>query len=127
MVLIIEHVEQVAVEGVDVLHLWEVIQYLGELLVPALRRELDLAHVKLPDTLNSPAIVHHSGRLALRLAQHDIYEILCRRDHLHALEVVGRHDARRPTWGDKQQETSRPAAGLRTGTGGNCVSRRHLE
>jgi len=77
VVLVVQHVEQVGVEGVDVVDFWEVVQDEGELFVPALRRELDLAHVELTDALNAPAIVNDRWCLPLGFAQHDVDEVLC--------------------------------------------------
>ncbi len=53
--LVVQHVHEVCVEGVDVVHLGKVLQDLAEPLVPALLRVLDFAHVELPDALNRPA------------------------------------------------------------------------
>ena len=42
VVTVVQHVEQVAEEGVHVVQLGEVLQDLGQLVVPVGRRELDL-------------------------------------------------------------------------------------
>ena len=92
MVLVIEHVEQVAVKGVDVFYFGEVLQDLGKLLMPISCCKLHFAHVKLADTLDCPSIVHDCGRLPLSFGQDNIYEIFGSGHHLHGLKVVGRHD-----------------------------------
>ena len=55
VVLVVQHVEQVAVEGVHVVDLGELLQHRAQLVVPAALRVLDLAHVKLADALDRPA------------------------------------------------------------------------
>jgi hypothetical protein len=53
--LVVQHVHEVGVERVHVVDLGEVVQNLGQLVVPVLLRELHLAHIKLADALDGPA------------------------------------------------------------------------
>ena len=80
VVLVVQHVEQVGVERVDVVHAREVVQDAAQLLVPARLRELHLAHVELADARDGVPAMHHRRRLALRPGKHHIDEILRRRD-----------------------------------------------
>jgi len=54
-------------------------------------RELDLAHVELSESVDSVALVHHGGRLALRPGQDDVHELLARRHHRNPLEIEEHH------------------------------------
>ena len=65
VVLVVQHIEQIRIEGVDVIDLGEVIQDLTQLLMPVGLRVLDLAHVERADAGDGPAIVDNCGRLAL--------------------------------------------------------------
>ena len=57
-----------------------------------LLRELDLAHVELTNTRDRIVLVYDGRRLALRLRQHYILEVLRRRHNGDLLEVELRHD-----------------------------------
>ena len=81
MVLVVQDVEEVAVERVDVVDAGEVLEDLGELLVPRGLGVLDLAHVELADAGDGVAAVDYRGGLALRAGQDDVDEVL-RRGHL---------------------------------------------
>lgn len=76
---IVEGVEQVLVEGVDVLQAREAVEDLGELLREGLLRELDLARVETPDTADLEARSDLGGKPSLRPAQDDVEELLRRR------------------------------------------------
>ena len=65
----------------DVVDAGEVLEDLGELLVPRGLGVLDLAHVELADAGDGVAAVDHRGGLALRSGQDDVDEVL-RRGHL---------------------------------------------
>jgi len=91
VVAVVQHVDEVRVERMDVVQAREVGQDLSELVVVVHVRVLDLAHVKLPDADNVVAGVDHGRRLALRLGQDHIDEVLGRRHRLDLLKVVDDH------------------------------------
>jgi len=122
VVAVVQHVDQVRVEGVDVVQPRKVGQDLGELVVVVHVRELNLreegwmgplsasararaapapvsledsdahlAHVELADPDDVVARVHDGGRLALRLGEDHVDELLGRRHRLDLLEVVDDH------------------------------------
>lgn len=66
--LVVQHIHEVSIERVHVIDLGEVVQNLGQLVVPVLLRELDLAHVELADALDGPAC--RRSWAAERRAQH---------------------------------------------------------
>ena len=55
------------------------------------RTPAHLTHVETPDASDSILLVDHRGRLPLRLAQHDVYEVLGGRHRRDLLEVVHNH------------------------------------
>lgn len=88
MILIVEHVDEVAIERMNLFDLGEGLQNGGKLVVDALFAELDFAHVERADSTDVIAGVHHRRGLTLRLRQNDIDEVLGGRDGSDALEVV---------------------------------------
>jgi hypothetical protein len=63
VVLVVEDVHEVGVEGVHVVHLGEVLQDERQPVVPVAGRELDLAHIELADALDGPACGQGVGGL----------------------------------------------------------------
>lgn len=59
-----------------------------KLVVKVLLRELHLAHVEAANAADLVVLVHLSGRLPLRLREDNVHELLVRRHHGDALEVV---------------------------------------
>lgn len=59
--------------------------------MPIALSEFNLSHIKLSNPLDCPTVMDHRRRLALRLGQDDIDEILGRRHGLNAFEVIYRH------------------------------------
>mmetsp|Transcript_13757 Transcript_13757/g.26671 ORF Transcript_13757/g.26671 Transcript_13757/m.26671 type:complete len:232 (+) Transcript_13757:1470-2165(+) len=76
VVAIVENVAEVTVEGVDVVELGEVVENPAKTLGEGLSSELHLAHVECTDTANGITLVHDGRRLALRLAQDDVQEVI---------------------------------------------------
>jgi hypothetical protein len=76
VVLVVQDVHQVGVEGMHVVHLGKVGQHLGHAIVVVLLRELDLAQVELSDTRDLVLLVDYGRCLALCLGQDDIDEVL---------------------------------------------------
>ena len=72
----------------DVVDARELGEDVGELLVDRLLRVLDLLHVELADARDVVALVHDGRRLALRLGEDDVDEVLAGRDDGDPLEVV---------------------------------------
>lgn len=104
MVLVVQNVQKIAVERVDVVKAREVLDDGGQLLVIRLLRELDLAHVKLPDPREGIVLVDDCGRLTLRPGEHNVDKVLARGHHRDLLEIVLHH-------------LDSPAKGARTGLG----------
>lgn len=55
MVLVVQHVHKVGIKGMNVIDLGELIQNIGQTIVPIALGELHFAHIKLTDALNGPA------------------------------------------------------------------------
>ena len=91
VVLVVQDVHEVPVEGVYVVQLRELGYDGGQLVVVVLLGELDLARVELADPADLVVAMDHGWSLALCLRQDDVDEVLRRRDHSYGLEVVMRH------------------------------------
>ena len=89
--LIIEHVDQICIEGVEIVQLGKLGEDEGKLLAEVGLRELDLPHVEAPDPRDLVVPVDDSGSLPLGLREHNVCEVLGSRDHSYLLEVVKRH------------------------------------
>ena len=76
VVLVIQHVDQGRVEGVDVVRLREVLQDVRKLLVVRGLRELHLPHVKTTDTRDRVTRMHHRRRLTLSLRKKNVDHLL---------------------------------------------------
>eukprot|EP01085_Mycamoeba_gemmipara_P002450 Mycagemm_TRINITY_DN7815_c0_g1::TRINITY_DN7815_c0_g1_i1::g.2450::m.2450 type:complete len:176 gc:universal TRINITY_DN7815_c0_g1_i1:531-4(-) len=91
VVAVVEYIDEISVEGVDVIEYGELVQNDGELIVIALRRELHLPDVETPDTLDRVALVHNCRSFALCLGEDDVHKVL-RGGHLRdLLEVIDHH------------------------------------
>lgn len=91
VILIIEHMQEIRVEGMDSLKAGELVNDAGELLVEVLLREPHLAHVELTQARDRIPLVHHRRRLSLRARQDDVNHLLPRRDHRYPLEIELHH------------------------------------
>ena len=89
MVAVVEHVHQVGVERVDVVQLWEAFDDSSQLFIDRLLHEFDFAHVEFADPLNLEALANLGRRLALRLREHNVDQIVGLWDLDNLLEVVG--------------------------------------
>mmetsp|Transcript_985 Transcript_985/g.2998 ORF Transcript_985/g.2998 Transcript_985/m.2998 type:complete len:246 (-) Transcript_985:17-754(-) len=88
VITVIQHVAQIGVEGVDVVNLGELLQDLAKLLAICRLAVLHLPHVKVADSGDVETRVHHCRGLPLCLGQHDVYELLRRRNSLDLLKLV---------------------------------------
>lgn len=88
---VVEHIEQVCIEGVYVIHFWEILQNFCEGLMPCCLCVLDLPHVELAYPRDLPSLVADGRRLALGSGQNCIHECLRRRNHLDLFEIVQHH------------------------------------
>ena len=88
MITVVEDVHEIRVERVDIVQLGETIDNCGKFLTDCLLHELDLTHVKLADAVDFETLADLRGRLALRLGQHDIDEVVCLGDLDDGFEVV---------------------------------------
>mmetsp|Transcript_29777 Transcript_29777/g.70853 ORF Transcript_29777/g.70853 Transcript_29777/m.70853 type:complete len:342 (-) Transcript_29777:115-1140(-) len=67
VVPVVQDIAKVCIEGVDVVDLGKLLQYLGELLAVTRLAELHLAHVEAPDAGDLETRMYHSRSLALSL------------------------------------------------------------
>ena len=88
MVTIVQHIHQISVERMNVVQLWEAVNDSSELFIDGLLHKLDLSHVKLANTLDFEALADLGRRLALRLRQHNVDEVVSLRNLSDLLEVV---------------------------------------
>ena len=88
MVTIVENVHQISIEWMNVIEFGEAINNSGQLLVDRFLHELDLAHVKLTDTLNLESLADLSGSLSLSLREDNIDEVVGLWNLVDPLEVV---------------------------------------
>lgn len=67
MVLVVEHVEQISIEGMDILNFREMLQSIAQFLRDGVLAELDLAHIERSYSGDGIAGVHDCGGFALSL------------------------------------------------------------
>ena len=82
----------------DVVETRKVGQNLRELLMALGVRELDLAHVELPNAHDVVAWVNYGGRFALRLREDNVDEVRRSGDGLNLLEIVHDHGCTALAW-----------------------------
>lgn len=88
MVLIIEDIEEVAVERVDVLNFGEVFEDIIEFFVESLLAELDLAHVEWSDSTDGISWMNDCGGFSLSFWEDDVDEICSRGNNFNCFEIV---------------------------------------
>lgn len=88
MVLVIEYVEEIAVEGMDVFDFGEVFEDVEEFLVKSFLAEFDFSHVEGSDAADGIAWVDDCGCFSLGFWKDDVDEFRCGRDHLDGFEIV---------------------------------------
>ena len=89
--LVIEHVDQICIEGMEIVQLGKLGENEGKLLAEVCLRELDLPHVEASDPRDLVVPVDDCGSLPLGLREHNVCEVLGGGDHSYLLEVVERH------------------------------------
>lgn len=90
--LVIQHIDEVCIEGVKVIKLGKLGEDQRQLLAEVGLRELHLPHVKTPDPGDLVVPVDHRGCFSLGFGQNYVCEVLGRGDHGNLLEIVERHD-----------------------------------
>merc|ERR1712180_2962 len=88
MILIVQHVHEISIEWMDILHAGEISDDLSELVMVVLLCELDLSEIEASYAGDVVLLVDDGGGLALGFGEDDIDEILGGGDHLDLLEVV---------------------------------------
>lgn len=91
MVLVVQVVQEIAIERMDVVKTREILQDGGNLLMEVRLCILHLSHVELPDAVDGITLVYHGGRLPLRPRQDNVHKLLARRHHRNLLEIVEHH------------------------------------
>ena len=89
--LVIEHVDQICIEGMEIVQLGKLGENEGKLLAEVGLRELDLPHVEASDPRDLVVPVDDCGSFPLGLREHNVCEVLGSGDHSYLLEVVERH------------------------------------
>ena len=95
--LVIEHVDQICIEGMEIVQLGKLGENEGKLLAEVGLRELDLPHVEAPDPGDLVVPMDHRWCLPLSFGQDDVREVLCSGDHSDLLEIVKGHVGRDPS------------------------------
>ena len=91
MILVVEHMKEIAIERVDVIQSGELIDDGGQLFIEVLLSIANLAHIELANAVDSIALVDNSWRLPLYAGQHYVDEVLPRRDNSDLLEIILHH------------------------------------
>jgi hypothetical protein len=72
MVSVVDDVDEVCVEGVDVVEFGEVVEDFTEAFVDGFSAEFDLTHVKVANTLDVVAGVDDCGSFSLKFGEDDV-------------------------------------------------------
>lgn len=88
MILVVDNVDKISIEGVDVVELGEVVKDFSELLMDILTAELDLSHVERSDSGDVVAGMDDSGGLSLSFGKDDVDKVSGGGDDLDLLEVI---------------------------------------
>ena len=67
VILVVQHIHEVRIEWVNVVHLWKATDNGQQLVMPRGRCVLHFPHIKRPYALDGVAFMHHGGRLPLGL------------------------------------------------------------
>ena len=76
MVLVVENVHQISVEGMYIIQLRKILNDLRKAVMEALLSKLDLAHVKGSNSGDFVVLVNHGRSLSLSFRQHYVNETL---------------------------------------------------
>ena len=88
VILVIDNVDKISIEGMDVVKLGEVVKDFSELLMDILTAELDLSHVERSDSGDVVAGMDDSGGLSLGFGKDDVDKVSSGGDDLDLLEVI---------------------------------------
>lgn len=88
MVLVVEDIEEVAVERVDVFDFGEVLEHVGDFFIEGLLAELDFAHVKGSDSADGIARMYDGGCFSLGFWENNVDEVCSWGDYLDGFEIV---------------------------------------
>lgn len=88
MVLVVEDIEQIGIEGVDVFYFGEMLEGVSQFFRNGVLAELYFPHVERSDSGDRIARVHDSGGLSLGFGEHDVDEVAGWWDHFDVLEIV---------------------------------------
>lgn len=91
MILVVEHMKEIAIERVDVIQSGELIDDGGQLFIEVLLGIANLAHIELANAVDSIALVDNSWCLPLSAGQDYVDEVLPRRDNSDFLEIILHH------------------------------------
>lgn len=91
VILVVEHMKQIAIERMDVIQSRKLIYDGGQLLIEVLLGIPNLAHIELADAVDSIALVDNSRCLPLSAGQDYVDEVLPRRDNSDLLEIILHH------------------------------------
>ncbi|WVZ02650.1 hypothetical protein V8G54_023456 [Vigna mungo] len=91
MVFVVEHMEEIPIEGMNIIKPGELINYGRELIIKILLSVLHLAHVELAEPRNCISLVHNSRCLPLGTREDDINEIFPIWHHSNLLKIILNH------------------------------------
>lgn len=76
MILVVQDIHEISIEGMDIVQFGEILDDLGESVMHILLGVFHLSHVKTPYPRDFVPLVNYSGGLPLCLGQHYIDKVL---------------------------------------------------
>jgi hypothetical protein len=91
VILVIEHMKEIAIERVDVIQSGKPINDGGQLFIEVLLGIPNFPHIELANAFDSISLVDNSWCLPLSAGQDYVNEVLTRRDNSDLLEIILHH------------------------------------
>jgi hypothetical protein len=91
VILVIEHMKEIAIERVDVIQSGKLVSDGGQLFIEVLLGIPNFPHIELANAFDSITLVDNSWCLPLSAGQDYVNEVLTRRDNSDLLEIILHH------------------------------------
>ena len=88
VILVVKHVDQVAVKWVDVIQLWKLLNDLSQFFIDSFLGKLHLSHIKSSYSPDLVAGVHNSRSFSHCFRKHDIHHVLSWQNDVDSFEIV---------------------------------------
>jgi len=88
MILVVDDVDKISIEGVDIVELGEAFEDFGEFFMDVFTGELDFSHVEGSDSVDGIAGMDDSGSFTLSFGENNVDKVIGIGDDLDLFEII---------------------------------------